>query len=83
MNKTIWICVYRDTIEQHDESNNLTEIKVEKEFAERYFNECIKTLEDNIYSDFEEFLDEYTADDTENFYDFAVKNNAIIDKENW
>lgn len=83
MNEKVWICVYRDTIEQHDNSENLTEILVTMDFAKQYFNECIATLDYNSYRDFEEFLDEYTADDTEDFYSYAVEHNAILDKENW
>lgn len=84
MNKEkIWICVYRDTIEQHEDNNNLTEVLVTLEFAEQYFNECIATLEDNVYKDFESFCNEFTADDTEDFYEYAIKHNAVIRKENW
>ena len=81
--ETIWICVYRDTIEEHDDDWNLTEVQVSKEFAEKYFNECIKTLEWNEWKTFNDFLDEYTADDTEDFYDYAMGNNAVIATENW
>ena len=83
MSKKIWICVYRDTIEQHDDNNNLTEVLVEKTFAEQYYNECIATLEDNVYETFDDFLNEFTADDTEDFYEYAMKHNAVLDKENW
>lgn len=75
----IWICVYRDTIEQHDDSNNLTEVLVTKEFAEKYFNEYQK----EYYNTLEDFLNEYTADDTQDFYDYAMKYNAVIETENW
>lgn len=77
--KKIWICVYRDTIEQHDENINLTEVQVTREFAEQYFNEC----KAKYFIDFEDFLSEYTADDTEDFYSYAMKHNAVLDKENW
>lgn len=80
MKETIWICVYRDTIERHDDDWNLTEVQVTKEFAEQYFKECNKG---EYFKDFEEFLNEYTADDTEDFYAYAMKHNAVIDKENW
>ena len=33
MKETVWICVYRDTIEEHEDNNNLTEVQVTKEFA--------------------------------------------------
>lgn len=78
MNKNIWIEVYRDTIERHDADWNLSDILVTREFAEKYFNECILTSEDNIYDTFDEFLNEYTCDDTEDFYQYAKHHNAII-----
>lgn len=79
MNETIWICVYRDTIEQHNDSNNLTEVKVTMDFFKQYFNECQK----EYYDSMEDFLNEYTADDTENFYHYAIQHNAVLDKEDW
>lgn len=81
--ETIWICVYRYTIEEHDDDWNLTEVQVTKEFAERYFKECIAVQEWNEWGTFEEFYSEYTADDTEDFYEYAMKHNAVISMENW
>lgn len=82
--ETIWICVYRDTIEEHEDDWNLTEVQVTKEFAEQYFRECILTNEDyDDWKTFDDFWNEYTADDTEDFYEYAMKHNAVIDKENW
>lgn len=75
----LWICVYRDTIEEHDESSNLTEVLVTKDFVEQYFDE----LQSDCFDSLEEFLDEYTADNTQNFYDYAMKHNAVIKTENW
>lgn len=75
----VWICVYRDTIEEHDDDWNLTEVQVTKEFAKQYVKECLS----EHYSSFEDFWNEYTADDTEDFYAYAMKHNAVIDKENW
>ena len=75
----VWICVYRDTIEQHDDDWNLTDVLVTKEFFKQYFNE----LKTEYWDSMEEFLDEFTADDTQDFYDYAVKHNAIIDILNW
>ena len=73
--ENIWICVYRDTIEEHDADENLTEVLVTKEFAEQYFNE--RYVEDGFT--FEDFLDEYTADWTEDFYEYAMERNAVIE----
>ena len=75
----LWICVYRDTIEEHDESENLTEVLVTKDFFEQYFNERQK----GYFNSIEEFLDEYTADHTEDFYEYAMNHNAVIKTENW
>lgn len=75
----MWICVYRDTIEEHDESENLTEVLVTKDFAEQYFNE----RQSKVFDSMEEFLNEYTADDTEDFYEYAMNHNAVIQTENW
>ena len=76
--ETVEICVYRDTIEEHDEVNNLSYITVTKEFVQKYFNECGK---DKYFDDLEDFLNEYIADDTEDFYEFAMKHNAVISIE--
>ena len=79
----IWICVYRDTIEKHDDDWNLTEVQVTREFAEQYFKECVESREWNEWKTFNDFWIEYTADDTEDFYDYAMKHNAVIQLENW
>lgn len=78
----IWICVYRDTIEEHDENNNLTEVLVTKEFAEQFYNTFTDEAKESFGS-FENFLNEYTADDTEEFYKYAMEHDAIIDMEHW
>ena len=79
----IWICVYRDTIDEHDDDINLVEVQVTREFAKQYFNECFLADNDNPYETFEDFYNEYTADDTLDFYTYAMKHNAIIAMENW
>ena len=78
----LWICVYRDTIEEHDDDNNLAEILVTKEFAERYFKERILEGKNDSLT-FEGFLNEYTADWTEDFYQYATNHNAVIEIQNW
>lgn len=77
--ETTWICVYRDTIEEHDESRNLTEVLVTKDFVEQYFKDC----QSGYFDSLEDFLNEYTADNTGDFYDYAMKHNAVIKTENW
>lgn len=79
MTENIWICVYRDTIEEHDDNWNLTEIQVTKEFAEQYVKEC----KSEYFNSFEEFLDEYTADHTEDFFRYALKHHEIISIAHW
>ena len=73
------ICVYRDTIEAHDDSCNLTSVEVTKKFVEQYFNERKSEYFDNL----EDFLNEYTADDTEDFYGYAMKHHEVIAVEHW
>lgn len=80
--ENIWICVYRDTIEEHDEVDNLSEVLVTREFAEKYFNERIVRGEDDKLT-FEGFLNEYTADWTDDFYEYAMEHNAVIDTRIW
>lgn len=69
-----WIFVYRDTIEEHDEIDNLAEVQVTREFVEQY----VKERQDGLFDNVEEFLNEYTADNTEDFYEYAMKHNAVI-----
>ena len=78
----IWICVYRDTVEEHDEVNNLTDVQVTKEFAKQFYNTFTDEAKESFGS-FENFLNEYTADDTEEFYQYAMKHNAVLDIEHW
>ena len=74
-----WICVYRDTIEELEEDwvTNLSEVKVTEDFARQYFEEC------KAKDYFEDWLTHYNADDTEDFYDYAMKHNAVLDIEHW
>ena len=76
---TVWICVYKDTIITHDGDDNLSEIEVTNEFAKQYFEDCIKNSECEYTSSYEEFMSNYTADDTEGFYEYAKKHNAVLD----
>lgn len=78
----IWICVYRDTVEEYSEDWdwNVSEILVTKEFAEQYFEECVQG---KYFNNLEDFLNAYTGDDTEDFYEYAMKHNAVIDIKHW
>lgn len=74
----VWVCVYRDTIEEHDEANNLTYVEVTMDFLKQY----VKERQGGFFKDTEEFLNEYTADNTEDFYEYAMEHNAVIQVEN-
>ena len=54
MMKNISVCVYRDTIEEHDEVNNLSYVEVTMDFLKQY----LKERQDGIFKDVEEFLNE-------------------------
>lgn len=75
--KKVWITVYKDTIMQHDDDWNLSDIQVTEEFAKQYFDECKKDS-DCGWKSYEKFMDNFTADDTEDFYEYAKKHKAII-----
>ena len=76
--KTVGICVYRDTIEEHDEVNNLSYVEVTIDFLVPY----VRERQSGLFKDLEKFLDEYTADDTEDFYEYAIEHKAVIAVEN-
>ena len=80
---TIFICVYKDTITSHNDAENLSEIEVTDEFVKQYYEECIKTSECEFRNSYDEFISNYTADDTEDFYEYAKKHNAIIQIHHW
>lgn len=75
----IWVCVYRDTIEAHDDVDNLADVQVTMDFLARY----VKERQNGFFENLEEFLNEYTADNTEDFYDYAKEHNAVIEVYNW
>ena len=88
--KKVWVCVYRDTIEEHDKDWNLSEILTTEDFVRQYYEEykmackdCeVKNCEDA--TTFEQwYYDEYTADDTEDFYEYAKEHNAILEIKHW
>lgn len=79
MMEKVWICVYRDTIEDHDETENLADVQVTVEFVEQY----VKERQVGIFENTEEFFNEYTADNTEDFYEYAMKHGAVLAVENW
>lgn len=78
MMEKVWVCVYRDTVEEHDEVDNLAYVEVTMEFLNQYVKERLN----GVFKDLEEFLNEYTADNTEDFYEYAMEHNAVIAVEN-
>jgi len=76
--ETIRVCVYRDTIEEHDEVNNLSYVEVAMNFLDQY----VRERQGGLFKDLEEFLNEYTADNTEDFYEYAMEHKAVIAVEN-
>ena len=74
MMEKVLVCVYRDTIEEHDENNNLSYVEVTMDFLNKY----VREQKNGIFKNLEEFLDEYTADDTEDFYTYAMEHKAVI-----
>ena len=80
--KPVSLCVYRDTIEEHDCDWNLSEIDVPEEIARQFFEECLKDTNCE-WKTYEEFITNYTADDTEQLYDYAVKHDAVLSIVHW
>ena len=78
MMEKVLVCVYRDTVEEHDEVDNLAYVEVTMDFLNQYVKERLN----GVFKDLEEFLNEYTADSTEDFYEYAMEHNAVIAVEN-
>lgn len=78
MMEKVWVCVYRDTVEEHNEVDNLAYVEVTMDFLNQYVKERLN----GVFKDLEEFLNEYTADSTEDFYEYAMEHNAVIAVEN-
>ena len=70
--ETLNICVYCDSTDLYSEEEimfeNLTDISFPKRIVEDYFEECV-----DGYDSFEKFLNNYTADDTECLFFYAVR----------
>ncbi len=47
-----------------------------------FLKQYVKERQDGFFKDLEEFLNEYTADNTEDFYEYAMEHGAVIDIEN-
>lgn len=78
MMEKVWVCVYRDTVEEHDDVDNLAYVEVTMDFLKQY----VKEWQVGLFKDVEEFLNEYTADTTEDFYEYAMEHEAVIAVEN-
>lgn len=84
MDNIINIAVYRDTFEDfwskpEMDDTNIAEVYVSIDFARQYWNERLT----EAYNTFDDFLDNFTCDDTEDFYEYASERNAIIRIERW
>ena len=80
----VWVCVFRDTVEEleDDWQTNLSEILVTEDFARQYFEErCAEQYDEHI--DFDNWIMNYDASETEDFYEYAMKHNAVIDIKHW
>lgn len=80
----VWICVFRDTVEEleDDWQINLSEILVTEDFARQYFEEyCAEQYDEHI--DFDNWIMNYDASETEDFYKYAKEHNAVIDVKHW
>lgn len=75
--KTVWIAVYKDTIKNHNDEWNESNVQVTEDLARKYFNEC-KINSDCEWKTYDEFMMNYTMDDTEDFYGYACKHNGIL-----
>ena len=62
------ITIYKDTVTLQEEDENLIEIKVPEECARRYAEEI-------CHADYEEWLNTYTADITEDLFSFVIMND--------
>ena len=62
------ITIYKDTVTLQEEDENLIEIKVPEECARRYAEEV-------CHADYEEWLNTYTADITEDLFSFVIMND--------
>lgn len=79
--ETVLITVYKDTINhKYNGDNNLSVIKVSREMAELYFTERVNKED---YKTFNDFINNYMADNTEDFYEFAKEHNGIIEIEDF
>lgn len=74
--KTIKITIYKDTVNhKYNGDDNLLNVEVTRDFAELYFLDKVYKED---YRTFDDFINNYTADYTEDFYEFAKQYNAII-----
>lgn len=86
----IWICVYTDTLvgyptHLYNKDDNLSYIKVKEDVLFDWFKKNIledfRSEVDEGISDrgvMDEWLDEYTADETIDLYDYLVKHNGLL-----
>ena len=65
---TIEVYIYKDTVNHKcNDDDNICLIVLLKEYVKKY------VAENNEYNSFEEWLEEYTCDDTEDLYDKVIR----------
>ncbi len=71
----VGIMIYKDTVTlQYEGDDNLMIIKVPEECIKRYVTEICK-------ADYEEWINSYTADDTEGLFNFVIMNDYKYELE--
>lgn len=78
MEKMIYVTVYADTTGLFSESecdvDNLTEMLFPEEIVRKWFDEQQEQAYIWTGYEFENWMNDYTADDTDGLYDFAINN---------
>ena len=74
----VGITIYKDTVtlEYEDGDDNLIIVKVSEECIKRYVTELCK-------ADYDEWIKNYTADDTEGLFNFVIMNDYEYELEEY
>ena len=74
----VGITIYKDTVtlEYEDGDDNLIIVKVSEECIKRYVAEICK-------ADYDEWIKNYTADDTEGLFNFVIMNDYKYELEEY
>ena len=74
----LFLLQYKQECRKNIADNNISYVKVTRDFAKNYWEE----RQSEYYTTFDEFLDNYTCDDTVDFYKYAKEHDAIIEIKN-